>query len=334
MKSMTDDPRIRHQAVLGAVVLLALPWVARADCSYDLNGVGYGDTCQHENTQGSGGYRTAAPNNNYYYQQQMIRARMAQQQAIARQQAETARENMLRERQIERQRLARLAAEAQATAAAKAKFLRERDEAAASLKGGACCDGGSGDDLGLKMGPGSTEFGRAPSSPHLPRSGAIGSNDGTALGQLKAEAGASVRSREAGNQEGGSELAGATFDRGGGFAQAAPSGLVNTPSAKPVSERVARDPTYRRLSADMARARENVAADHKQLDRLREDQAAAHDELTRQKTQIEIAKITDHMETAESRAASDEVNRHKRAKEIENVYETAGPPSSTQRGHP
>ncbi len=135
-----------------SAALLALPLIARADCSYDLNGVGYGDTCANENSQGSGGYQPPAVinNNNYYYQQQMLmRQRMIEQQELAQQRLEQ--QQLLEEEQRQKEAEER---KEQEEAARRAKFLFERNAAASELKGGAGFDSaGPGGSLGgLKTG--------------------------------------------------------------------------------------------------------------------------------------------------------------------------------------
>lgn len=87
--------------MIGVALRLALPLLARAECSYDLNGVGYGDTCSNGNFQGSGWYHPPAANNNYYYQQQMLmRQRMLQQQL---EQGQMQQQQLLQEEQQQRE---------------------------------------------------------------------------------------------------------------------------------------------------------------------------------------------------------------------------------------
>ncbi|HVA41493.1 MAG TPA: hypothetical protein VNF49_12560 [Candidatus Binataceae bacterium] len=280
-------------AAVGCWLLVAS---ASADCSYDENGVGYGDTCQNENSNGAGGYRAPAPNYNYYYQQQMMRHRqmMLQRQQYLQQQKEL---------QLQK---------AQARAAAKARFIAGRNAAAASLKGDSCCS-----NDGLKTGTGSALFHRRNSNPHLRGEGPIGSSGSTASDNLKAWAGASDMATRAHSKTGASTLAGLTPDTGGGFAAYAVR-LMRPPPTPPsppvVSERVARDPKYRALTAKMQQDRQEAQRDQNRVNELIAKKARANG-ADLENIEVDLAKASNELSTAQNKAATDDVLRTDRAKQ-------------------
>ena len=317
-------------ALVGGWLLAAS---ASGDCSYDLNGVGYGDTCQNENTNGAGGYRTPAPNYNYYYQLQMMRQRqmMLQRQQYLAQQRQLFLEQQQRKRALAQHQQELERQQAQARAAAKAQFLAERNAAASTLKDGACCSSGglktgNDDDDSLKTGSGSELFNRHNAHPHLRGAGPVGESGPSAMDNLKAWAGASEKARHAHTRTAASELAGLTPDKGGGFAGAAPRIDPRTPTAAPVvPERVARDPEYRRLTAVMARDRQEAERDQNRVNDLLTQKAHASG-ADLQNVEVALTHASDDLAKAQSKVATDDVQRTDREKQIENVYETPKKP--------
>lgn len=276
---------------------------ASAECSYDANGVGYGDTCQNENSNGAGGYRAPAPNYNDYYQQQMMRQR----QQYLQQQRQLFQEQ--RQKELQRQK-------SQARAAAKARFIAARNAAAASLKGGSCCSSGE-----LKTGTGSALFQRRNSNSNLRGEGPTGSSGSTAFDNLKAWAGASRRAKHAHTATDASALAGLTPDKGGGFAGDAPVINPPTPAAQPVvSERVARDPAYRKLTEKMQLDQREARRDQNRVNALiaKKTHASGTD---RETIDVELANASNELSAAQSKAATDDVLRTNRAKQVEDVYD-------------
>jgi hypothetical protein len=215
---------------------------------------------------------------------------------------------------------------AQARAAARARFIAARNAAATSLKGGSCCSSGGlktgeDDSDSLKTGTGSALFHRRNSNPHLRGEGPMGSSGSTAADNLKAWAGASGRATHAHTKTGASALAGLTPDKGGGFADDAP--VINPPtprSAPVVSERVARDPEYRRLTAKMQQDQQEAQRDQNRVNELIAKKARASD-AERKNIELELAHASNELSAAQNKAATDDVLRTNRAKQVEDVYD-------------
>ena len=313
-------------AVAGAWLLVGS---AHADCSYDANGVGYGDTCQNENSNGAGGYRAPTPNYNYYYQLQMMRQRqlMLQRQQYLAQQRQLYLEQQQRIHAEEQHQKELEWQKARAQAAAQAQFIAKQEAAAQMLKGGSCCSSqglktGDEDADSLKTGTGSALFNRPTSNPRLRGEGPLGDSGKTAFDNLKAWAGASEKARHAATRTGASELAGVTPDKGGGFAGAAPEiKPPPTPPAAPVvPERVARDPEYRRLTANRDRDQRVAARDRSRVNELLAKKAHATG-TDLQNIEVELANASNQLSAAQNKVSTDDVQRANREKQIENVYE-------------
>lgn len=312
-------------AVAGLTLLVAS---ASADCSYDENGVGYGDTCRNENSNGVGGYRKPAPNYNYYHQQQMLRQRQMQ---LQRQQYLQLQGRLFQEQQqkvhaAEQHQKEMELQKAQTRAAARARFIAERNATAESLKGASCCSSGglktgADDSDSLKTGTGSALFHRRNSNPHLRGEGPMGSSGSSAGDNLKAWAGASHRATRAHTTTGASALAGLTPDKGGGFAGDAPVISPHTPASVPVvSERVARDSEYRRLTAKMQRDQREAEHVQSRVNELIAKKAHAGD-ADRKNIDVELAHAYSDLSAAQSKTATDDVLRTDRAKQVEDVYD-------------
>lgn len=312
-------------AAVGCWLLVAS---ASADCSYDENGVGYGDTCQNENSNGAGGYRSPAPNYNYYYQQQMMRQRqmMLQRQQYLQQQRRLFQEQQQKMRAAEQHQKQLRLQKAQARAAAKARFIAARNAAAASLKGESCCSSGGlktgeDDSDSLKTGTGSALFNRRNSNPHLRREGPMGSSGATVSDTLRAWAGASHRATLAHTRTGASALAGLTPDKGGGFVDDAPVINPQTPRSAPVvSERVARDPEYRRLTEKIQQDQQESERDQNRINELIDKKTRASN-AARKDIDVELAHAYNELSAAQNKAATDDVLRTDRAKQVEDVYD-------------